>query len=261
MTTVSHLGTVDAADAVRLGLNQIEHQTCCAPAWPPTHDQDPRPLIDCLLEHRAVLDPTLVVWDRLGRIYDLAFRHDARRSRMPASWLGMWDRFAQGYLSDGGRARYQQAMPSLKRFFCTAHAAGVTYALGTDTPFVHLIPGASVHDELAQYVDAGLTPVEALRCATSTNAQVIDKADSLGRIAPGRVADLTIVRGDPTHDIRDIENVVAVVHRGRMFDPQTLLAEARGSDGALHEPIAKDLFSYAAVLEGRKSCDDRTKQN
>ncbi len=247
-TTLSHLGAVDAGDAVRLGLNQIEHQTCCAPAWPPTHEQDPRELVDCLLEHDAVLDPTFVVWDRIGRIYDLAFRNDARRVRMPSKWTAMWDRMTQGYLTVPQRADYQKAMPHLKRFFKTALDAGVTCALGTDTPFAHLIPGASVHDELAQYVDAGVTPVQALRCATSTNARVIGKSDSIGQITPGYVADLLIVRGDPTRDIRDIENVVAVVHRGKLLDPKALLADAPAADPGLDEPIARDLFRYAYSL-------------
>jgi hypothetical protein len=252
MTTLSHLGMVDAADAVRDGLNQIEHQTCCAPGWPPTHEQDPKPLIDCLLEREAVLDPTFVVWDRLGRVYDLSFRNDARRHRMPKQWIDMWDRFTQGYLT-ANRAQYAHAIPHLKRFFHSAISARVTCALGTDTPFPHLVPGTSVHDELAHYVDAGVSPIDALRCATSTNAQVIGKPDTIGRIAPGYVADLLIVRGDPTRDIRDIANVVAVVHRGRVFDPAKLLDDAASANPGLDEPIAKDLFPYVTKLEGGKS--------
>ena len=67
------------------------------------------------------------------------------------------------------------------------HAAA---AHAADTPFPHHIAGFAVHDELALYVDAGLTPVEALRCATSTNASILGLSDKIGRLAVslGRVA-------------------------------------------------------------------------
>ncbi|MEU0156073.1 amidohydrolase family protein [Micromonospora fulviviridis] len=76
-----------------------------------------------------------------------------------------------------------------------------------------LAHGASVHHELQYLVEAGLTPVEALRAATSTPARRFGLADR-GRIAAGLRADLLLVDGDPTTTISDTLNTRAVWRRG-----------------------------------------------
>ena len=89
------------------------------------------------------------------------------------------------------------------------HAAGVELMAGSDAPNPGTAHGASLHHELELLVRAGLTPTEALRAATTTPARRFGLSDR-GRIAPGRRADLLLVRGDPTADItatRQIERV------------------------------------------------------
>jgi imidazolonepropionase-like amidohydrolase len=73
--------------------------------------------------------------------------------------------------------------------------------------------GATLHGELELLVLAGLTPTQALAAATSAPAAAFRLADR-GRIQPGTRADLTLVDGDPTTDIRNTRNVVAVWKRG-----------------------------------------------
>lgn len=80
------------------------------------------------------------------------------------------------------------------------HAAGVTVLAGTDAGNPGTTHGASQHAELALLVSAGLTPVEALRAATSAPAQRFGLRDR-GRIAPGLRADLVLVDGDPGTEI------------------------------------------------------------
>jgi len=101
-------------------------------------------------------------------------------------------------------------------------AAGVPLLAGTDTglPTAALGVigyGATLHGELALLVQAGLTPTQALIAATSAPAAAFRLTDR-GRIRPGTRADLTLVDGDPTTDIRNTRNVVAVWKRGVPVD-------------------------------------------
>ncbi len=126
-----------------------------------------------------------------------------------------------------------------------AHAQGVVTALGTDTPFPHLIPGFSVHDELAMYVDAGLRPVEALRAATTVNASVLGIGERVGRLAAGFVADLVAIQGNPLQRIDDISNVCCTVHAGHIFTPADLLPIVQDTfERQPDDAITRDLLNY-----------------
>jgi imidazolonepropionase-like amidohydrolase len=96
--------------------------------------------------------------------------------------------------------------------------AGVDILAGSDVseplPILGgLAHGASLHRELQLLVDAGLTPTEALRAATSAPTRRFG-LDDRGRIAPGARADLLLVKGDPTRDITDTLSIEAVWRRG-----------------------------------------------
>jgi imidazolonepropionase-like amidohydrolase len=98
------------------------------------------------------------------------------------------------------------------------HEAGVDILAGTDAsvPIASLsglAHGASLHDELRRLVSARLTPIEALRAATSTPARRFDLRDR-GRIATGLRADLLLVAGDPTRNITDTLSIKKVWKRG-----------------------------------------------
>ena len=98
------------------------------------------------------------------------------------------------------------------------HQAGVDILAGTDVTmpdpkFGGLAHGASLHHELQLLVAAGLTPIEALRAATSTPARRFGLNDR-GRIAPCARADLLLVQGDPTHNIADTLSIQAIWRRG-----------------------------------------------
>ena len=75
--------------------------------------------------------------------------------------------------------------------------AGVLLLAATDVGIPMLIPGLSLHEELVLLVEAGLTPLEALRTATLNPARVLGLADSLGSIEVGKLADLVLARRQP----------------------------------------------------------------
>ena len=93
---------------------------------------------------------------------------------------------------------------------------------GTDTGDAYTVPGATLHDELVELVQAGLKPVDALRSATLTPAQFLGLANSMGQIAPGMAADLVLLDADPLEDIRAVRKVDAVFTRGRYFAREDL---------------------------------------
>ena len=103
------------------------------------------------------------------------------------------------------------------------HAAGAPLLAGTDagTPFI--MPGTSLAEELSLMVDAGLTPADALRTATSDAGNFLtgDSAD-IGTIEIGRYADLVLLSDDPTDDISAITRIEGVVVRGNWLDTNTL---------------------------------------
>jgi imidazolonepropionase-like amidohydrolase len=113
------------------------------------------------------------------------------------------------------------------------HRAGVRLLAGTDAstePFV--VPGAAVHDELALFVEAGLTPLEALRTATTDAARYA--GDDPARIGfhIGAPADLVLLTADPRRDIRNTRAIAWVIQRGVAYDRAALdarLAVARAT--------------------------------
>jgi imidazolonepropionase-like amidohydrolase len=104
----------------------------------------------------------------------------------------------------------QRVIPMLAR-------AGVPILAGTDAPGTRRVPGQSLVEELAALVDAGLTPLEALRSATLNPARFLGLTDSLGSVAPGKVADLVLLEGNPLADIMALRRVRAVIAGGRYY--------------------------------------------
>lgn len=97
------------------------------------------------------------------------------------------------------------------------HRAGVPLLASTDAPNPGTLHGASLHDELALLIRAGLSPAAALAAATSVPADIFGLPDR-GRIAAGKRADLLLVRGDPTRDITATRAIVGVWKAGARLD-------------------------------------------
>lgn len=98
------------------------------------------------------------------------------------------------------------------------HRAGIAMLVGTDSPVAPAPPGTAVHDELELLVRAGLSPLAALRAATVEPARYFAATDSLGSVAPGRIADLLLLDADPTADIRNTRRIRVVLADGRVYD-------------------------------------------
>jgi imidazolonepropionase-like amidohydrolase len=107
-----------------------------------------------------------------------------------------------------------EIFPQARRMFGRALAAGVKIACGSDAP---AIPHGTQADELIAVVDRGMTPLQALQAATLTSAELIEREHDLGRIAPGYLADVIAVPGDPSQDIKTTKDVRFVMKDGRIY--------------------------------------------
>jgi imidazolonepropionase-like amidohydrolase len=168
-----------------------------------------------LARHHTVLDPTMNVFEALfcGDPAAVTPGLEQIAPRMPAQ---VRRTLLSGALAvpKGGEDAYREALPAMLRLLKALYDAGVTVIPGTDS-----LAGYSLHHELELYARAGIPPAEVLRLATLTSAQVIGADSERGVIAPGRLADLILVDGDPSTQMADINHVTLVMKGGRIYDP------------------------------------------
>src|SRR5437773_10767226 len=103
------------------------------------------------------------------------------------------------------------------RLLKALYDAGVTIIPGTDA-----LSGYTLHHELELYARAGIAPAEVLRMATLTPALVMGVSKDQGIIAPGKFADMILVDGDPTKNIRDLDKITTVIKAGNVYDPAAI---------------------------------------
>ncbi|MEH6437175.1 metal-dependent hydrolase family protein [Massilia sp. DD77] len=104
--------------------------------------------------------------------------------------------------------------PQLQNTFARAHKAGVKIAFGTDAG---VFPHGDNAKEFGYMVEAGMTPIEAIRAATVHAATLLDQGKRLGAIEPGFAADIIAVEGDPLRDVKQLEQVKFVMKEGVVF--------------------------------------------
>lgn len=170
--------------------------------------------------------PTLV-WQRGGTFLDqLDWKHQPLDRYVPAYWRDVtWHRFMEqmmpDILHDPLKLRQEYFTRNLQAVR-SMHRAGVPLLAGTDTaPGIYIMPGFSLHDELANFVEAGLTSMEALQAGTSNPARFLGRED-LGTIEPGKLADLVLLTANPIDDIHNTRKISAVVTNGRFLDRAAL---------------------------------------
>ena len=113
-----------------------------------------------------------------------------------------------------------------------AQAGGLLLAGLDPTGMGGVIAGFGDQREVELLVEAGFTPVEAIHIATANGAQFLGELDRVGTIAPGKQADLVVIKGDPSKQIDDIENVETVFKDGIGYDSAKLIESVRGVVGS-----------------------------
>ena len=111
----------------------------------------------------------------------------------------------------------------------TVWDAGIPVAMGTDAGNVGTLHGPSVFRELGLMVQAGLTPLQVLRAATVNGARAMGMEHDLGTLAPGKLADLLILDGDPLAEVQNLARIHRVIKDGQLFAPEELMRSLDGT--------------------------------
>ena len=168
--------------------------------------------------------PTLAVQGMAGVQYDSVLAADPHLPFITADERARWERRAAQIppLSpQQADARHRMIQLRLK-IVGAMQRAGVPILAGTDVANPWIVAGFSLHDELAFFVQAGMTPLAALQTATLNPARYFGAVDSLGTVAPGKIADLVLLEANPLDDIRNTERIRAVVANGRFLSRPVL---------------------------------------
>ena len=104
--------------------------------------------------------------------------------------------------------------------------AGITIVMGTDAGNIGTLHGPSVFREMALMQQAGLTPLQVLRSATTNGAKALGR-DDLGKIAAGKLADLVLLDADPLADVGNLSHAERVIKGGVVYDPKALIDSIR----------------------------------
>jgi len=249
LPVAAHLGKMDALTAARAGIASLEHMAGVVQVasrnpglYERAHDQFLRgwtteeigwALLDSasvartareLAATRVAIVPTLVVHEMLSRLDNPTLLLRPGMEDVPASATSVRDvagllrrtgwRSADFQAFRRSRARQNQFVREYKR-------AGGLVAAGSDAANQLLVPGLSLHEEMSLLVAAGLTPTEAVTAATRKGAELL-RADSLGRIAEGKVADLVVLDANPATDIAATRRIAWVMFRSRIVYPDSL---------------------------------------
>lgn len=256
-----HLCAVGFREAADLGIDDLEHGLLVDTEFLPGKKLDQCPdnptnpdliskldvnagplhdMILYLIKHHVAVTSTLAVFEMASfsgrptiqkRVLD-ALSPDARNALLwnrvrstDSNWL------RQRYGSD--TSPWPAAFKKEMEFEYTFSKAGGLLLAGEDpTGMGGVLAGFGDQREVELLVEAGFTPLEAIHIATANGAQFLGELDRIGTIAPGKQADLVLIKGDPSKKIEDIENVDTVFKDGIGYDSVKLLESVRGVVGS-----------------------------
>lgn len=247
--SVGHLETMSWTRAATLGIDSLVHMMPVHPDLLPAARRDAyvattrhgafsffewyeavdlesaeiREMIDALEANRVHVDATLIAFHLAFRGDEPAIR-DADLAAAPPALAASWQagfRFDAGWKADDYR-RAQAVWPRVLRLTRMLWEAGVPMTIGTDMANPFVAPGVSVSREMELHAAAGIPPWAVLRMATTDAARALGVDGRTGRLQAGLEADVVFLRRDPTRDLSALRDVAAVLHDGRLLDPEAL---------------------------------------
>ncbi len=176
--------------------------------------------------------PTLEIKRVLSYVDDGSFYNDPRMKYIPAAELeelkpenNFFLKYRTPEFIRVKKLLYEKEFDLVREM----HRAGVGFLLGTDIPGFGFT-GFTVHDELALFVQAGFTPLEALQTATINPAKFLGLEKSLGTVEKGKVADLVLLDANPLDNIVNTKKISAVVVSGRYLSKEKLQEMLRNAE-------------------------------
>ena len=254
-----HLCSIGFREAADLGIDDLEHGLLVNTEFfaEKKPDQCPSPqkamadltrlevngpeiqaLIRYLVQKKVAITSTLPVFEQFvparpapqQRVLD-AMSVDARSAYM-ANRLRVQDPKLSAQAYGTAASPWPVLFPKEMQFEREFVKAGGLLLAGLDpTGIGGVLAGFGDQRQVELLVEAGFTPVEAIKISSLNGAQFLGVADRVGSIAAGKQADLVVVKGNPAKDINDIENVEFVFKDGVGYDPAKLIEAARGRVG------------------------------
>jgi cytosine/adenosine deaminase-related metal-dependent hydrolase len=242
-----HLCSVTWPEAVALGIDDLEH----GPVFADTEFVTDKKLDACPQGGAAAWAKQDVNGAPVqSLIHDLISHHVAVTSTLPVFEAGVPGRpklqrrtldamsaeSAQSYLTSRAGIALDSPMTSLMRKemdFEVAFVKAGGLLLGGPDPTGNggVLPGFGDQREIELLVEAGLTQLQAIQVLTQNGAVYLGQQDRIGTLAPGKQADLVLIKGDPSKNIDDIENVETVFKAGVGYDSKKLIDSVRGQVG------------------------------
>jgi imidazolonepropionase-like amidohydrolase len=244
-----HLCSVSFREAVRLGIDNLEHGLFTNSDYVPnrTLDQCPSDMRDSLLKV-AIDGPEVqqtireMVGNKVALSSTLAVYELSYPDRPPLEdrvLEALAPEAREEYLSTRKETSARAAQSTMPELFRKAQAferafvkAGGLLGAGVDpTGMGGALPGYGDQRNYELLIEAGFTPLEAIRIMTLNGATVLGVANQLGSIAAGKVADLVVIKGNPITTPGEIRNVTMVFKDGVGYDSPKLLASVKGVVG------------------------------
>jgi enamidase len=248
LKVTGHLCSVTYSEAADLGIDNLEHSFLAATDFVADKKADECPgqgrsqqtiaaldqngaafkgLVHKLIDKRVALTSTLTVFETFTPGRPLPPGLDVLTPQLKEQFEQTHARVAQNTTSN-----YLELFPKAMALELAFARAGGLLVAGTDpTGSGGVIPGYSNHRQIELLVDAGFTPLEALRIATLNGATYLEREKTIGSLVAGKHADLVVVRGDPAARIADVRNVEIVFRHGIGYDPAKLVASVAGRVG------------------------------
>jgi hypothetical protein len=182
-------------------------------------------IVRAMVDRQVSWSPTIATWFRplspsaaRFKERELSILNNRNANYLPAvmreQTLGQYDRYEKFSPEELNRVRegYKKLADLILRY---VQAGGILRA-GSDPN--NGLPGLGVHEEMVMFVEAGLTPIQAIQAGTINVAKAFRKDKDFGTVEPGKVADIIAVEGDPIKDIWSVQNVKLVILNGRIVD-------------------------------------------
>ncbi len=166
--------------------------------------------------------PTLPLLDHLAYITpETDLGADPRLKYVPGGVREGWEKSRRELLSGQTEVDFAQQRALMKKSLVVIKGmndAGINFMAGTDAAAPNVFPGFSLHQDLALFVEAGLTPMQSLQAATDKPAEFLERSATQGTIQAGKRADLVLLDGNPLEDIRNTQKIRAVIVNGRLLE-------------------------------------------
>ncbi len=244
-----HLCSVTYPEAADLGIDDLEHgfwvntqldpdkkpDVCPATTGGPTLEHmdpngaDAKALIEKLVSKHVAVTSTLPVFENLVPGRPPLSKRMMDILSPPAKEAYLYSRNRRFVTAKGNEAALFRRDMDLEVAF--VRAGGLLLTGPDPTGNGGTMPGFGDQRGVELLVEAGFSPVQAIQIGTWNGAQYMGKQDSIGSIAPGKNADLVVVRGNPAEKIEDIEQVEIVFKDGIGYDAAKLIESVRGRYG------------------------------